>query len=100
MSDLASIIDYMDEAESHIRQAEDLLETLEQASSSEARRLRAAMYVAAMKRLKRLIDAHHIVDESEFAPAIVVAQVHPAHAWPWSRWKTPSTSGIFRRLAG
>lgn len=100
MSDLCAIVDYITEAEQHIRQAESLLTDLEKVQMSEARRLRACTYIAAMKRLKRMIETHSAAAEVEAAasPESAVSG-QPRFLW----WLAPSPAieaGVFRRRTG
>jgi len=99
MSDLCAITDYITEAEQHIRQAETLLAELDAIQSSEARRLRACMYLAAMKRLKRMIENHHPAEAVEYAarPAAILASQSRFRWWPVP--KMAIETGFFRRRA-
>ena len=100
MSDLCAIVDYITEAEHHIRQAEILLKDLEEAQSSEARRLRACLYIAALKRLKRMIETHHTADERDEAPqpAAILSEAPRFRWWPAPRMAIET--GFFVRRAG
>ena len=100
MSDPCAIADYITEAEQHIRNAEAILNDLEEVRSSEARRLRACMYIAAMKRLKRIIENHRTGEEAE--PDALPAPVMPGQPrlfW-WLAPRPASEGRVFRRRAG
>ena len=100
MSDPCAIADYITEAEQHVRNAETILNDLEEVRSSEARRLRACMYIAAMKRLKRIIETHQTSEEPE--PAALPAPVIPGQPrlfW-WLAPRPASEGRVFRRRVG
>ncbi|MCJ2093719.1 hypothetical protein MKK67_14650 [Methylobacterium sp. J-072] len=100
MSDLYAIVDCITEAEHHIRQAEALLKELEEAQCSEARRLRACMYIAAMKRLKRIIETHHTAEAVEYAAQPAANLPGPPRFRWWPVPKRAIETGFFRRRTG
>ncbi|SFL13856.1 hypothetical protein [Methylobacterium pseudosasicola] len=100
MSDLCVIVDYITEAEHHIRQAEALLKDLEDAQSCEARRLRACMYIAAMKRLKRMIETQQPVDAIDEAPRPAATLSAPPRLRWWPVPKLAIETALFRRRTG
>jgi hypothetical protein len=99
MSDLCPIADYITEAEQHIWNAEAILKDLEEVRTSEARRLRACMYIAAMRRLKRMIEIHRTTVEAEAVvlPAPVMSG-QPRLFW-WLAPRPAIESRVGRRRA-
>ncbi|MDP4005504.1 hypothetical protein [Methylobacterium sp. NEAU K] len=100
MSDRASIPDYVAEAEHYVRKGEEILEELQRINSSEARCLRASMYITAMKRLKRLIESHQELYNSEFyAESDATNPDNKQYRW-WPSSKIALGAGLFRRRTG
>ncbi len=58
MPDADEVDAFLREADLHIGQAEDLLRRLSGDRSAPIRRMRAAMYVKAMRRLRHLVELH------------------------------------------
>lgn len=85
---------FLREADLHLGRAEVLLRDLEGDRSAPVRRLRAAMYVKAMRRLRYLIETHRTLPWNRPAPPAptVTARTSPRPRWlPPRRGKVPPT---------
>lgn len=80
---------YLLEADRHIRDAEAVLRELGSAGSTHMRRMRAAMYVRAMRRLRGLIAANRSLPWNQAVHAAASSvRTDPARAIHWSmRWR-------------
>jgi hypothetical protein len=84
---------YLREADLHIDGAEIVLRDLGTSTSTPMRRMRAAMYVKAMRRLRALMAAHRSLPWNQGAPAAPAEPERPHH-WP-IRWpRRPSADSI------
>lgn len=85
---------YLREADQYIRGAEDVLHDLGTAGSTRVRRMRAAMYVKAMRRLRGLMAAHRALPWNQAAPA-ARADPEGVRHWPmlWPRRPPANSSG-------
>ena len=90
MCDEAMVDTYLHEADRHIHDAEDILRDLGSMGSTRIRRLRAATYLRAMRRLRGLIAGHRSLPWNQVAHAAPPIQIDPHRARHGSRrWRYP-----------
>lgn len=85
MYDEGTLRSYLDEADGHIHDAEAILRDLGEGGSTRMRRMRAVMYVKALRRLRGLVAAHRALPWNQAAPAARTgpeAIPHRSMRWP------------------
>lgn len=83
MPDSDEVDAFLREADLHIGRAEALLHRLACDPSAPVRRMRAAMYIKAMRRLRHLVEIHRTLPWNQS-----IRPTAPVSAWPSprSRW--------------
>lgn len=86
MCDDERVKGYLLEADQHICGAENLLRDLSDAGPTDMRQMRAALYLKAMRRLRRLIEVHQTLPWNQAATSAPGIGTDPGRR---ARWPMP-----------